>query len=267
MKKIKAFICNLAIKYIVWFSKDSSYVKRAKKEFDIAWFNKPSENQEDIEDKMVQHWMCDDVIALLSLLATQGDSGGTIGYKLNLFRKMALFETISPLTFKDDEFSPIHDSLTNSQQNLRNSAVFKKNDKYSYINSFNKQPVFYIGSEEKVEPSKRNYTINGGTFILKENGEVIYMNRDYIKDISKFKADIFTIPVYEVEYPKDWWISFCKESDITEYLESYSFEEDKTHFIKEVFDFKDGEYKDEILKRINLIGTHMYNNPEFKVIY
>ena len=85
--KVKNLILKQAIKYIVWFSKDSNYVKHALSEFDIAWGEK---------DEM-QDFMCKQVIELLSLLSTHGDSGFSIGYKLNLFDKLVPHPAYGPI--------------------------------------------------------------------------------------------------------------------------------------------------------------------------
>lgn len=63
-----------------------------------------------------------DVLALLRTLSTQGQSGGSIGYILNLFRKLANFESLTPLTGADEEWMEVGDGFF---QNVRCGRIFK----------------------------------------------------------------------------------------------------------------------------------------------
>lgn len=252
--KIKDFILKQAIKYIVWFSKDGGYVKHAKSEFNIAW-----KNMDDM-----QGFMCEQVIELLSLLGTQGDSGSSIGYKLNLLNRLAKFKTVSPLTFKDDEFGGPY-SWNGSRQNKRNSAVFKNKDgKFTYNNDVAKVAKYYIGEDNVVKP-RDGGSWHGSFMVVKRNGELLYVKNLYIKDPNNFSDETIFIDTYELECPSDWWMSLCKEDDIEKVLERYILDDsDNDNNINDELDFKDGKYRKDIINKIELIGKSMYGD-DFKL--
>lgn len=246
--KIKNFILRIALNYIVWFSKNSNYIKHARKEFKIAWSN---------EDDEMQNFMCKQVIELLSVLATHGDSGFSINYKLNLFQNVAKFKTIAPLTFKDDEFGEPY-CLEGIRQNKRNSGVFMDKDgRFYYVDDFICREKFYIGENNIIELRQRG-AYNGGVFVLCENGDIYNVRKGYIKDIEKFNPESIYIDVYSIEYPKDWWIKVCKESELNEYLKRYLIEKNFDIIEKEL-DYKNGQYRNEIIQKIECVGKHMYN--------
>ena len=246
--KIKNFILEIALRYIVWFSKSSNYIKHAKNEFKIAWSD---ENDE------MQSFMCKQVIELLSVLATHGDSEFSINYKLNLFQNVAKFKTIAPLTFKDDEFNEPF-CLDGTRQNKRNSGVFMDKDgRFSFVDDFVCREKYYIGENNIIEVRERGaYT--GGVFVICENGDIYNVRKGFIKDVQKFKPESIYIDVYSIEYPKDWWIKVCKESDLDKYLERYSIEKN-FDIIQEELNYKNGQYRNDIIKKIECAGKHMYN--------
>ena len=254
--RLKSYLFELSLKYIRYYNKDTNYVRHANAEYKIAWPNIDS----DKEDEGMQRYMCDQVNDLLYLLSSQGDSGGSIGYKINLFDRLAKFQTLSPLTFKDDEFG---DNLSISgedfRQNIRNSAVFKKGDRYTFNDSFICSGKYYIGRGNKII-KRDGGNWSGGVFVIPESNQqaIYYLNNDWIKDTAKFTGKPLYIDVYEIEYPKDWWIKFCKESDLEKYKEQYDFEPNYDMLEKEI-SFKDNQYRKEIIERIVSIRNHMYN--------
>jgi hypothetical protein len=253
--RLKSYIFELSLKYIRYYNKDTNYVRHANAEYKIAWPDMDS----DKEDKGMQRYMCNQINDLLYLLSSQGDSGSSIGYKLNLFNKLAKFQIISPLTFKDDEFSSDLSLGDDIKQNIRNSAVFKEGDKYTFNDSFICSSKYYIGEENKIiERDGGNWS--GGIFVFPENNKqaIYYLCKDWIKDITKFTGKPFYIDVYEIEYPKDWWIKCCKESELVKYKEQYDFEPNYDMLEKEL-SFKNNQYRQEIIERIVLIRNHMYN--------
>lgn len=254
--KLKSYLFELSLKYIRYYNRDSVFVRHANAEYKIAW---PDIDSGKIDERM-QRYMCDQVNDLLYLLSSQGDSGSSIGYKINLFTKLAKFQTLSPLTFKDDEFG---DNLSISggdfRQNIRNSAVFKKGDRYTFNDSFVCSGKYYIGKENKIiERNGGNWS--GGVFVIPESNKqaIYYLNNDWIKDTAKFTGKPFYIDVYEIEYPEGWWIKCCKESDLKKYKEQYDFEPNYDMLEKEI-SFKDNQYRKEIIERIVSIRNHMYN--------
>lgn len=247
-------ILKLAIKYIRYYSKDSNYIKHANSEYQFAYGDYKSDN--------MQSYMCEQVNDLLALLSTQGDSGFSISYKLSLLNKMIKFEPISPLTFEDDEFNEPF-TYYGTRQNKRYSSVFKNKDgSFNYIYSYNKYSKWKIGEElEIVEGSHTNWS--GSCFTIDKDGKIGYLGRDKIKDIKNWNKQSFQINTYEIEFPKDWWISFVKTEDLKDYLEIYEpIDNDPETAVKmlnkEIYEFKNGIYTEDILKRIQIIKKHMY---------
>lgn len=248
MNTIKNFLMRIAIKYMVWSSKDSSYVQHAKKEFDIAWKDR----------EHMQEMMCKQIIELLSVLNTQGDSGTSIGYKLNLFNKLVNFSIISPLTFKDEEFTSPY-SLNGRRQNKRDSRIFMDEDgSFSFNDAIVYHDKYYIGENDNVI-ERDGGTWCGGTFVVTENGEIYYIGRGKIKDINNFDLKTITVESYSVEYPNGWWLRLCKESDLKEYFNKYLVEKDYNKFENEV-GYKDGIYKDSIIQKIKTMSKKMYGD-------
>jgi hypothetical protein len=66
------------------------------------------------------------VLELIDVFAAQGHSGFSAPYCVALFKKLALFEPLLPLTGKDDEWNLISDR-DHCYQNKRASSVFKEN--------------------------------------------------------------------------------------------------------------------------------------------
>lgn len=244
-EKIKNLILKIALKYIVWFSRKSKYITHAKSEFKIAW----------PEMDNMQDFMCKQIIELLSILATHGDSGSSIIYKLNLFEKMAKFRIIAPLTFKDDEFSePYFDDDT--RQNKRDSRVFKSNEGYNFLDDFICKEKYYIGEKNVIEIKEKGAYI-GGVFVISDNGDIYHIRKGYIKDTQKFKDKSIYIDVYTIEYPKGWYINVCKESELSEYFKMYSVKKNYDLIQKEL-DYDNGEYRNSIIDKIEFTGKHMY---------
>lgn len=252
MNAIKNILIRIAIKCVVLLSKNENYVKHAKKEFDIAWKDK---------DPM-QEMMCNQIIELLSVLSTQGDSETSIGHKLNFFNKLVNFSIISPLTFKDEEFSSPF-SIDGHRQNKRDSRIFKDKDgSFSFNDAIVFHDKYYIGYNDNVI-ERDGGVWHGGTFVVTENREIYYIGRGKIKDTNNFDLKTITVESYSVEYPNGWWLRLCKESDLKEYFDKYLVEKDYTQFENEV-GFKDGVYKDSIIQKVKAMTKIMYGDS-FKI--
>ena len=92
-------------------------IDHAKTEF-LALGYKPIGEEEDDPNK----WIQEDVLELLDVFSKQGHSGGSAPYAVHYFNKLALFEPLSPITSKDEEWSEVGDAMF---QNKRCSALFK----------------------------------------------------------------------------------------------------------------------------------------------
>ena len=66
------------------------------------------------------------ILDLIELFASQGHSGFTASYTVNVFKRLAMYKPLAPLTGEDSEWNEIEPGL---YQNKRYSAVFKENGK------------------------------------------------------------------------------------------------------------------------------------------
>lgn len=96
----------------------SNYEKHAVKEFRAAGWTDES-GKFDCE---MQEAICKHVLELLKVFANEGHSGSTAPYTINLFKQLASFEPIVPLTGEDWEWNEVGDGVF---QNNRCSHVFK----------------------------------------------------------------------------------------------------------------------------------------------
>lgn len=98
----------------------SSLIKHALVEFKAAgWLDVDGNYCDDM-----QKLMCEQVMELLVLFNSHGHSGHSAPYAINLLKKLAMYDPISPLTGDDDEWQEIDADLS---QNKRDSSVFKGN--------------------------------------------------------------------------------------------------------------------------------------------
>ena len=79
------------------------------------------------KDEM-QAAICEHVLELLKLFSAEGHSGTTAPYTVNLFKSLAMFEPIVPLTGEDWEW---HEPSPGVFQNKRCSHVFKQADRFN----------------------------------------------------------------------------------------------------------------------------------------
>ena len=101
----------------------SNLIKHAQKEFQIAgWLDEPIDE--------MQQMMMDNLLELLETFSKQGHSGFSASYCLGAFEVLARFNSLTPLTGKDDEWQEIGEGVF---QNKRESTVFKENGKAYWI--------------------------------------------------------------------------------------------------------------------------------------
>jgi len=74
--------------------------------------------------------MADDVLELLDVFCKQGHSGGSAGYAIDIFTKLAMQKPLGPLTGEDSEWVDVAEVSDGNPlwQNNRCSHVFKDND-------------------------------------------------------------------------------------------------------------------------------------------
>jgi hypothetical protein len=103
--------------------KDSNYYKHAMQEFKAAgWLN----DNGDFKDEM-QMMICENVLNMLDMFADEGHSGTTAAYAIGLFKSLASFEPVAPLTGEDWEWNECSDGVF---QNRRCGHVFKDNSRF-----------------------------------------------------------------------------------------------------------------------------------------
>ena len=76
-------------------------------------------------------WLAEGTLELLKVFADQVHSSSSAPYAVVLFEKLAMWKPITPLTGEDDEWGEAYD-MKGTQQNKRNSAVFKGKDGQAY---------------------------------------------------------------------------------------------------------------------------------------
>lgn len=78
----------------------------------------------------MQQAICEHVLKLLDVFAAEGHSGSSAPYAVDLFKKLAMFEPLVPLTGEDWEWNEISAGMMGRPgvyQNKRCSHVFKEN--------------------------------------------------------------------------------------------------------------------------------------------
>lgn len=104
----------------------SNYESHAWAEFRAAgWVDEGNNFNDEMQKAICQH-----VLALLAVFENEDHSGSSAPYAINLFKRLAMFEPIAPLTGEDWEWKHTYDHPENGPmyQNKRCSTVFKDNN-------------------------------------------------------------------------------------------------------------------------------------------
>lgn len=104
----------------------NNYERHAREEFRAAGWT-------DEHGKFDDEWqeaICNHVLQLLDMFHGEGHSGTSAQYTINLFKTLASFRPIAPLTGEDWEWGHVYDHSETgpTYQNKRCSAVFKDNN-------------------------------------------------------------------------------------------------------------------------------------------
>jgi len=102
----------------------------------------------------MQEDICRHILKLLDVFADEGHSGSSAPYAVNLFKKLAMFEPIVPLTGEDWEW---HEPSPGVFQNTRCSRVFKQADRFNGQAYDIDARVFYEWNERPLEPDEEGY--------------------------------------------------------------------------------------------------------------
>lgn len=101
----------------------NNYVRHALAEFRAAgWMDKDGNYSDEMQEALCLH-----VLKLLDTFNGEGHTGFTAPYTINLFKSLALFEPIAPLTGEDWEWNEVGHGV---YQNNRCSYVFKQADRF-----------------------------------------------------------------------------------------------------------------------------------------
>lgn len=107
----------------------SEYKNHAMREFQyVGWCDKNGKFNDEMQEAI-----CNGVMKMLEIFADESHSGSTAPYAINLFKKIASFEPLGPLTGEDDEWVCHQDGWSNGvavYQNKRMSSVFKQSDRF-----------------------------------------------------------------------------------------------------------------------------------------
>jgi len=102
----------------------------------------------------MQEAICKHVLELLKVFADEGHSGSTAPYAVNMFKKLAMFEPLVPLTGEDWEWAEVSEGVF---QNKRCSRVFKQADRFNGQAYDLDGRVFYEWNERDLEPDEDGY--------------------------------------------------------------------------------------------------------------
>jgi len=100
------------------------YIEKSYEEFQAAgWCDEDGNFKDGMQERICKH-----VLDLLEVFSKEGHSGSSAPYAINLFKKLASFEPIAPLTGKDFEWVEVGEGVF---QNKRCSHVFKQHDRFN----------------------------------------------------------------------------------------------------------------------------------------
>lgn len=111
------------------------------------------------------------ILDLIELFDSQGHSGFTASYTVNVFKRLAMYEPLAPLTGEDSEWNEIE---PNHYQNKRYSAVFKEKDGKAY-NTHGK--IFTDDGGESWYSNKDSHIEINFPYTVPNELEKVYLNK------------------------------------------------------------------------------------------
>lgn len=127
-----------------------SFEVHAMTEFRAAGF---LDDDGSFKDEM-QKYMCEHVLKLLKVFSDEGHSGFTAPYAVAMFKTLAMFEPLVPLTGEDWEWVEVHDGTF---QNKRCGRVFKSADRFDGQAYDIEGIVFYEWNERPLDEYETGY--------------------------------------------------------------------------------------------------------------
>ena len=139
----------------------SNYKTHALQEFKAAgWLNEDGTFKDDM-----QRMICEHVLELLVVFDGEGHSGTSAPYAVDLFKKLAMFEPVAPLTGEDWEWRECTgfgsgEGFDGIYQNKRCSRVFKQAGVFGGQAYDDQGIVFFtwVTDEETGEKYRSSYT-------------------------------------------------------------------------------------------------------------
>jgi hypothetical protein len=130
--------------------KKSNYVLHAEREFRAAGWT----DESGVFKDHMQELLCKGVLALLNVFDDAGHSGSSAPYAIDLFKKLAAFEPVVPLTGEEWEWMEVS---AGHFQNIRCSHVFKQADRFDGQPYDINAVVFYDWCERDLEPDEPGF--------------------------------------------------------------------------------------------------------------
>lgn len=129
----------------------SKTIEHAMAEFRAAgWWSEETGWSDEMQEEL-----CKGVLDLLNVFSEQGHSGSSAPYAVNVFKKLAMWEPIAPLTGEDWEWVDHGDGLF---QNKRCGAVFKDTKQFGGQAYHIDAKVFWEWGMFEGEAHKNHYT-------------------------------------------------------------------------------------------------------------
>lgn len=128
----------------------SNLHSHALMEFKAAkWLDEEGKYSDEMQEAICKH-----VLKLLDVFADEGHSGSSAPYAVNVFKKLAMFEPLVPLTGEDWEWTETSEGVF---QNKRCGHVFKQADRFDGQAYDIEGIVFYEWHERDLDPDEPGY--------------------------------------------------------------------------------------------------------------
>lgn len=122
----------------------------------VDWAEAELERLVTNDDDGMQKAINKDILDVVKLFASQGHSGFSASYALNIIKRLLDWKPITPLTGEENEWCevPEWDKGTHTQQNKRCSAVFRKN--------FDNSTAYYLDGKAFSDDGGKSWYMTGG---------------------------------------------------------------------------------------------------------
>lgn len=176
-------------------------IEYAKRELDLIVGECKDENSKNIQERINR-----DILSLVEVFASQGHTGFTANYTLNILKRLLAFKPIKPLTGEENEWKDVElwGKERKLQQNKRFGAVFREN----FDNStayYSEGKVFsddggeswYVSKDSRVPvkfpfevPNEPERIILNSENINKLIDNMMERGRDYTRNNEPYKSTI-----------------------------------------------------------------------------